>query len=68
MRLLFVNRQLQFSHHASHCAHGLFGVGAVAADHEIIRVIDDLRLKTLLVSEHLPSQNESPHIEIRQQR
>src|SRR5262249_4863287 len=47
-RLTFIHRQLQPRHHAPHRAQGLFGLGTTA-NHEIIGIVNDVRLQTLLV-------------------
>src|SRR5271165_4897350 len=67
VRLLLVDRQFQLPKDAAHRVHRLLGVSATA-DHQVVRVVHDLGLKTPLVSQHLPSQNESPHVEVTQQR
>jgi hypothetical protein len=40
---------------------------ATAADHQVIGIVNDERLQTLFVSELLPSQHESAHIQIAEQ-
>jgi RNA-directed DNA polymerase len=41
---------------------------ALDADHQVIRIIDDVCSKTLLVPELLPSQHESTHVQVAEQR
>src|SRR5208283_975514 len=66
-RLLLVHRQFQLGHHAPHRRHGLIG-SAARADHEVVRIVDDMSLQPLLVAQLLPAQDEPAHIQVRQQR
>ena len=50
-----------------HGGHG-FVAGTATADHKIVGVVDNPGLKTFLVSQDLPAQDESPHVEVAQQR
>src|SRR6202140_195309 len=67
VRLLLVDRQFQLPKDAAHRVHRLLGVSATA-DHQVVSVVHDLGLKTPLVSQHLPPQNKSSHVEVTQQR
>src|SRR5208337_4886146 len=66
-RLLLVDRQLQLGHHRPHPAHGLFG-RAAAADDEVVRIVDDSCIETLLVPARLPPLHKAPHVHIGEQR
>jgi superfamily II DNA/RNA helicase len=66
-RLRFIHRQLQLRHDVSHPSQRFFR-SATAADHQVIGVVNDVGSKTLLVSEFLPSQHESPHVQVAEQR
>jgi len=67
MGLGFVHRQLQRGHHVPHDAHGLLGP-TPAADHEVIRVVDDAGVEPGLTPQRLPSHNEPTHVHVTQQR
>ena len=67
-RLFFVHRQLQLAHQPPHGFQRLDGIVLLAADNQIVRVIDDLCAKPMLRAGPLPSQNEPPHVQIGQQR
>src|SRR5208283_1720824 len=56
-RLLLVHRQFQLGHHAPHRRHGLIG-SAARANHEVVRIVDDMSLQPLLVAQLLPTQDE----------
>src|ERR1700719_1188758 len=66
-RLRFIHRQLQLRHDVSHPGQRFFR-SASAADHQIIGVVNDVCSKTLLVPELLPSQHESTHVQVAEQR
>src|SRR6266581_6904895 len=66
-RLRFIHRQLQLRHDVSHPSQRFFRL-ATAADHQVIGVVNDVCSKTLLVSELLPSQHESTHVHVAEQR
>src|SRR5262249_10887254 len=65
--LAFVHRQLQLCHHVPHHGRRLRSL-TPRQDHEVIRIIDDVGLQALFVPQYLPAQQESPHVQIRQQR
>src|SRR5215469_11174796 len=66
-RLCFVHRQLQPCHDVTHPGQRFFRV-TEAADHHIVGVVNDVRFKTLLVPEFLPSQHETTHVQIAEHR
>ena len=57
-RLGLVDRQLQPRHHRPHRGHRLVG-GATTADHEVVRVVDDLSVQPAFVSQGLPTDGRS---------
>ena len=65
-RFRLVHRQLQLGHHPPHHVHGLFG-RAVTADDEVVRVVDDSRDQTSLMTAGFPSLHKSSHVDIGQQ-
>src|SRR5207249_11765806 len=66
-RLRLVHRQSQPDHHALHRGPSLCSF-PTTADHEVVRVVDNARLKALLVPELPPPQHEPSHVDIAQQR
>jgi hypothetical protein len=60
-----VHRQCR--HHSAHRVHGIL-CPAFAADDEVVRIIDDLRRPATRIPQRLPSEDEAPHVQIRQQR
>ncbi len=64
MRLGFVHRQLQRAHHVPHDGHGLIG-RAPAADHKVVRVVDDPGAEPGRVAQRLPTQHEPLHVQVR---
>ena len=65
MCLVFVHCQFQLLHDPAHGIHG-FASPDFAAYYKIIRVVDNVRRPASLTSPLLPSQNEPPHVQIRQ--
>src|SRR5215472_1905583 len=65
-RLRFVHRQLQLRHHVPHRGQSLFG-SATTADHEIIGIVDDVRLESLLVPQLHPAEHEPAHVQVAEQ-
>ena len=66
MRFRFVDRQFQPFHHASHRRHGVFRPAATQ-DHEVVGIVDDPGLESLLMPEGLPTQHKTSHVQVRQQ-
>lgn len=66
-RLLRVDRQPQPLHHALHRRHSLLG-RAVTTDYEVVGVIDNRRPEPPFMAQHLPTQDETSHVEVAQQR
>src|SRR5579864_25288 len=62
-RLRLVNCQLQLRHHVPHRGQRFFRA-ASTTDHEIVRIVDNVRPETPLVPEFLPSEYEPTHIQI----
>src|ERR1700739_3582058 len=65
-RLRFIHRQLQLRHDVPHPGQSFFR-SASAADHQVIGVVNDVCSKTRLVSELLPSQHETTHVQVAEQ-
>src|SRR5436305_2964267 len=65
--LLLVDRELQLSHDLAQSLQGLFGFALSAQDHEVVGVGHDASAEASLQPEHLPSQHEPAHVEVRQQ-
>ena len=65
--LVLVDRQLQLSHDLTQSRQGLVGFAPPAQDHEIVGIGHDASAEASLETEHLPSQHEPAHVEIRQQ-
>ena len=66
-RLAFVHRQLQLRHHVPHRGQGQLRPAATA-DHQVVRVVHDVRPQTPFVPQFLPSQHEPAHVDIAEQR
>src|SRR5262249_34999821 len=66
-RLRLVHRQLQPRHHQPHRIESLPRSHSTADD-EVIGIIHDVRLPTLLVPEFLPPQHEPSHVQVTEQR
>src|SRR5580704_9880227 len=66
-RLHFIHHQLQLRHDVPHHDQRFFR-SAAAADHQIIRIVNDVCSQTLLVPELLPSQHETTHVQVAEQR
>src|SRR5579864_4446060 len=62
-----MDRQFQLLHDVLHNGKRFFR-SATAADHQVISVVDDVCSKTLLVPELLPSQHETTHVQVAEQR
>ena len=45
----------------------LVGESGPAADHEVVRIVDDVGVQSLLVPQCLPPQYESPHVHVREE-
>ena len=67
IRVFLVDRELQLAHDLAQSLQSLFGVAFSAQDHEIVGVGHDASAEALLQPEHLPSQHEPAHVQIRQQ-
>src|SRR5262245_66639554 len=65
--LLFVDRELQFSHDLAQSLQGLLGLALPAQDHKIVGVSHDARAEASFQSELLPSQHKPAHVQISQQ-
>jgi len=65
--LFFVHRQFQRLHYPAHRSHCFVSL-TLAADNKIIRIIDDMCRQAAGISQSLPTQQEPPHVQIRQQR
>src|SRR5215211_2974752 len=65
--LLLVDRELQLAHDLAQSLQRLFGFAPPAQDHEVVGIGYDARAETSLQPEHLPSQHEPAHVQIRQQ-
>src|SRR5208282_6811075 len=66
-RLLLVHRQLQLAHDLPQSLQSRFGFAPSAQDYEVVGVGHEPRAEGSLEPEHLPSQYEPAHVDIRQQ-
>src|ERR1019366_8913835 len=66
-RLILVHRQFQLRHHRPHLGQSFFRSHSTADD-EVVGIVHDVRLPTLLVPEFLPPQHEPSHVQIAEQR
>ena len=58
----------QLAHDLPQSLQSRFGFAPSAQDHEVVRVGYEASAEASLKPEHLPSQHEPAHVEIRQQR
>jgi len=65
--LILVHCQLQLAHDLAQSLQRRFGVALPAQNHEIVGVGHDASAEASLQPEHLPSQHEPAHVQIRQQ-
>src|SRR5271166_4517507 len=67
-RLFLAHRELQLAHDLPQSLQSRFGFAPSAQDHEVVRVGYEASAEASLKPDHLPSQHEPAHVEIRQQR
>jgi len=66
--LLLVDREADLLHDPRHRLAGVRPFSGTAADHEVIGIIHDHRIKRLLIAQLFPGQNKTPEVHVGQER